>query len=96
MIHARQHIPGAVSGVEPACADVETAEELLALEWVAQWTEPLGGDAFYRFSFSVVSSDAAALLLVEYDEGRRWWVVAHLTGDAPSGLPVWNPPEEDG
>jgi hypothetical protein len=81
LIKVVQHVPGFVSGVEPNVAQVATTADLLALPWIKQY-EKRGDPPFFRFS----QSDG--LLMAEYGDGKKWWVVARLSGD-PVDLPEW-------
>lgn len=88
MIHVRQYVPMFVEGVVPEVVDVPDTNALLALPWVEARRE---GFDFYRFSESPYGSDVR-LLMAEYKQGKRWWVVAYLEGDATT-LPTWEPVE---
>lgn len=92
MIRAIQHVPGFfLDAVTPApVAEVADAEALLALPWVQRWSQ---GPGFYRFSESPgeTMDFETRLLMAEFDEGRKWWVVAYLRGDR-TNLPVWEEP----
>ena len=89
MIKYRQHIPGFVDTDEPIKeGTVATVAELLALPWITR-KEKISG--FYRFS---VARGSYPTLMVEYDNGREFWVVAHIKGDT-SELPDWKPPPKE-
>ncbi len=91
----RQHIPDSWdSASREAVAEVDSLEELLALEFVDRWT---ADPHFYRFSVSwnFGGADKCYLLMAEMDEGKKWWVVAYLSGetdllqDLLQHLPEW-------
>ncbi len=87
----RQHIPASWdSALREAVAEVNSMEELLALEFVQRWTTD---PSFYRFSASIetYTDNNCHLLMAEMDEGKKWWVVAYLTGptDLIEHLPKW-------
>lgn len=92
MLTYRQHRPTYFEGFDAETGEVANAEELLALECVKRFTDGFG-KPFHRFSLSSSTSIANYHeLMVEYDEGREWWVVATLTGDATGfDLPQWVP-----
>ena len=86
----RQHIPNFFSGFEPQEAEVDSLEELQALEFIQRWTiEP----SFYRFSIerNYHPETQTHLLMAEMDQGKKWWVVAYLSGaaDRLEHLPEW-------
>lgn len=87
-IRARQHIPAFVDGGPPETADVASVDALLAVPWIACWTDPLEpGIPFARWSVS-----DRRYLMAEYGDGVPFYVVATLESDAPIPLPVWTPP----
>ncbi len=79
---AHQHIPGFVSGFDLEDLPFDTLEELLAMPFVARWTER---PKFHRFSLDRVRGFH---LMAEIDNGWTWWVVAILDRDVPE-LPGW-------
>lgn len=91
----KQHIPPMVSTDRaPEHFRFETADELLAHPWIAEWeTDP----GFTRYSVSLFSADSA-LLMAEYNRGKVgwWWVLGYLRdGDARAlGLPLFQAPKE--
>ena len=90
----KQHIPPMVSTDRaPEHFRFETADELLAHPWIAEWkTDP----GFTRYSVSLFSADTA-LLMAEYNRGKvGWWVLGYLRdGDARAlGLPLFHTPKE--
>ncbi len=100
-----QHIPNYVEGFERRTVEFETLEELVAIDWVKQHSEPhepielvnvLTGEKaeppkspgpFHRFSQSEEWHDRW-LLIAEFAEGKKWWVVGILRGEV-EGLPTW-------
>ena len=90
----RQHIPTFFSGFDQQEAEVNTLEELQALEFVQRWTTLPGFD---RFSVELnygAPEVPCHLLMAEFNEGKKWWVVAYLSGqtDLVQHLPEWRPP----
>ena len=89
----KQHIPPMVDTDTPPIAFAfETADELLAHPWIAEWK---GDPGFRRYSVSRQSDDVS-LLMAEYERGKiGWWVLGYLRdGDAAAlGLPQWKQPE---
>lgn len=86
----RQHIPNFFTGFEPVEAEINSLEELVGLEFIERWTNDPG---FYRFSLErdYHRQSQTHLLMGELDAGKRWYVVAYLTGE-PSvlrHLPEW-------
>ena len=79
MATLRQHIPSFVEGFEPKVAELSTVEDLNSIDWVRQHRED---PEFYRFSLS------DRLLMAEFENGDRWWVVGILSEPLP-GLPDW-------
>lgn len=99
----RQHIPGFVENL-PEEHEVTNLEELLELMFVARWKEE---PAFHRFSVTrnywanatTSPGDGRAeqmhILMVELEEGYKWWGIAYLSGDDSleilESLPEWEP-----
>ena len=88
-MQVHQHIPSFVDGITPIEAEVNTLAELEALEFVERWKKRA---TFHRLSIHWDYADHTHLLMAEFEEGRRWWVVAKLIGEdaqmcAP--LPGW-------
>jgi hypothetical protein len=94
MIHYRQHRPAFFEGFENLEGDVANLEELLKLDFVANFTEL---PDFHRFSIgteidSPEHHGILCTLMAEYKEGYGWWVVAYLwpqDRDELEGLPKW-------
>lgn len=88
-MRVREHIPGFVTGFEAQTADVDSVDALLALDWIKRWDAPLQWP-FHRFS---VAGGEGNTIMAEYDEGRRWYVVAYLPDELPEWLtlPKWEP-----
>ncbi len=89
-----QYRPNYCSGFEDARLDVQTTDELLALDWIKSWTDTPG---FHRFvqSGGERGNDGPRwqgrrwwTLMVELHGGAEWWVVAHVS--EPPDLPVWD------
>jgi hypothetical protein len=74
---------------EPETALFASAEELLAIPWVAFWRTFDGEWPFYRFSLD------CSRLLAEYDKGAAWQLVGTMSGAAEllTSLPSWRPVE---
>lgn len=77
MNHIKQHLPAFVDG-EPKEADFNTTDELLAIPFVAAWTD----QDWKRFSMS------DELLLAETKSGEHW-VVGFIREPAQVQLPAW-------
>jgi hypothetical protein len=86
----RQHIPNFFSGFQQQEAEANTLEDLLAIEFVDRWT---ADPHFHRFSVEWNYGDCTDchLLMAETHEGKKWWVVAYLSGpiDPIQHLPKW-------
>ena len=100
-----QHIPNYVEGYEKRTVEFETLEELVAIDWVKQHSEPhepiklvnvltgeeaeppISDGPFHRFSQSEEWHDRW-LLMAEFDEGKKWWVVGYLK-EKVEELPAW-------
>ena len=78
-----QHIPTFIEGPEPETAEVNSLEELEALECVKRWRAMPGFDHFS------VAWDRT-LLMAEF-ANKGFWVVAYLDGDCGlvADLPKW-------
>jgi hypothetical protein len=87
----RQHIPTFFSGYRQDEAEVNSLEDLRALEFIQRWTTL---PEFYRFSVHR-NYDAPEmpcdLFMAEFNQGKKWYVVAYLTGetDLVQQLPEW-------
>lgn len=80
-----QHVPNSCDiGDQKPIRIKGTIQEILNHEWVNKWTKL---SDFYRFSVSRVS-DNLGHLMMESDEGYKWWVVGRLS-EIPKELPVW-------
>lgn len=79
-----QHIAAFHTGPEPQTAEFATTEELLAVPFVAQWAETTDGLPFYRFSVS-----EGRMLMVEYGDGQKHYVVGFLASMHGVDLPTW-------
>ena len=64
-----QHRPSFVDGFTNELVYVDSKEELLDIEFVKGFRDM---PDFYRFSIS------DNLLMAEYENGKKWWVVAYL------------------
>jgi len=72
-------------------AEVATSEGLLQVDWINVWTRT---SKFHRFCWhpnDPSKPNGYGSLVVELDEGERWWVVASSDHSIP-GLPLWDPP----
>jgi hypothetical protein len=88
-IKVTQYYPSFFEGFNAWSGEVGTLEELLAIGFIARWTEM---PEFYRFSLHrhYVPQDHfgpndppenISLLMAELKGGREWWVVAKLEGE---------------
>jgi len=77
--------------------DITSKEELLNNEWVQRVSKSVGDDIFYRLSIS--KKGEFDILMVEYNDGYLWYVVAFLSGDRANILkdfPSWKPRYKSG
>lgn len=87
-----QHIPNFCEGDEPPiCVEFQTVEELLAIEFVANWSLL---PKFYQYSLFIHKKKGGHkrhAFMAEFDEGKEWWVVGKITAQQPDklGLPVF-------
>lgn len=88
----RQHFPSFMDNCKPEIAEFDTANELLAVDFVRN-----RGEGFYRFSVSkyIGQGSWGGLLIAEYDQGAKWFVVGYIRDPLPAefGLPTWQPPD---
>jgi hypothetical protein len=87
MNHIKQRVPN-WADVEPKHADFETLENLLKIDWVERWaTHP----KFHQFSISTEDKyeSFGGLLMVELEEGTKWWVIGFLRSVEGLSLPEW-------
>jgi hypothetical protein len=84
MIELKQHIPAFFEGFDAKLERIENVADLDGIDWLQSWRRH---PDFYRFS---VSRDAGRmkLLMAEFDQGRKWYVVGILSNDLPE-LPEW-------
>ena len=72
--------------ITDSCVWFDTIEELL--EIVKHLTEIKD---FYRFSISSTSS--ANMLMAEYNNGKKWWVIGYIKDTSYLQLPKWETKE---
>jgi hypothetical protein len=95
-VHVRQYRPSFFEGFKAEECDIETAHDLMQIEWIAKWAEDPG---FYRFSISHPYKAYLEhfLLMAEFEAGAIWWVVAYIKGDPThpffETFPRWKHPE---
>ena len=77
-----QYRPAFISGFENEVVAFATADDLLAIPFVENFTTL---PDFHRFS---LWRDAQVYLMAECDDGYRWWVVGRIDGASPD-LPTW-------
>ncbi len=83
-----------IGDAAPIAFAFESADELLAHPWIAEWKADPG---FHRYSVSRQSGDVS-LLMAEYERGKiGWWVLGYLRdGDAAAlGLPAFHTPRPE-
>lgn len=83
MNQIKQHRPAFFEGWENEVVDFESKDDLLAIPFVSNFATQPG---FHQFSFG------NNLLMAEYQEGRKWWVVGYLK-EPVAGLSEWVPVE---
>ena len=81
----KQHIPNAVSGVEPKEFEFETLEELLDVEMVTRFSDDP------KFSFWSLGNNC---LMAVYGDYEKWLVVGYIDHPKLLDLPDFSPPEE--
>jgi hypothetical protein len=92
-----QHYPNyfSVEDDDYACLDFNTQEELLNFEYVSKWKKDSYDDIFYRYSLSMPKHKADnIMLMVEYNKGKKWWVIGFLRTTEDLDLPTWIPNED--
>jgi hypothetical protein len=90
-----QHYPTFFEGFPVVEAEVGTLLELVGLDFIAAWPLKPG---FYRFSLERNAAPDYHLLLAEFEEGRKWYVVARLEGEDLYPfrvLPPFDPPTKE-
>lgn len=90
MTEIKQHFPAFCEGFDAKLERIESAADLDSIEWIRSWREDPG---FYRFSVTR-DPDYLKLLMAEFDQGRKWYVVGILSNDLPD-LPAWVPVERE-
>lgn len=87
MPEIRRHIPNFVDmdEEEPETVKFSTVKELLEIPFVKSFSD---GD-FHKFSIADDESDP--LLIAEYNEGRKWYVVGHIDNISNLDLSEWKP-----
>jgi hypothetical protein len=88
----KQHIPNFVSGIDPVTQNFETLEELLNIDFVKQWGDD---EDFHQFSIGPYGDRWH--LMVEQNNGERWWVLGYITDIVRDelNLPNWKPNKGD-
>ena len=82
----RRHIPNFVDiDEEPETVEFSTTKELLEIPFVKSFSD----SDFYKFSIADHPDDP--LLIEEYDEGRKWYVVGHIDDISNLDLSEWEP-----
>ena len=81
-----QHVPGWVDTDVRKTSIFQSTKELLDIDFVYQWEFD---EAFHQFSIN--KSSTQTLLMAEYNEGKKWWVVGRIEdlGDLQLDLPKW-------
>lgn len=83
-IRVLQYRPAFFEGFESEEHILDTPEEILQLDFVKKFKED---ENFYRFSVVLNRACPARIapetwpianLMAEYDDGRKWWVVAQI------------------
>ena len=90
MASIKQHIPNYVSGVDPETVEFNTLSELLDISFVKHWRD-WTDRSFHQYS--VCEESWGTVLMAEYNNGTKWWVVGYLkdTNRVELGLLDWNP-----
>jgi len=86
MIVITQHIPNFIDTWPRVTDAVINMENLFKVDWIKKFSEQEG---FHRFS---ISDD---LMMAEYNEGKKWFVVGRFNNPNPIfiDLPDWEPKE---
>ena len=81
----KQYKPAFFTGFKKAEVQFETKEELLNIDWVKNFSDPIYGmNHFHQFSVS------NGILMAEYDNGGHWHVVGFITdSEVINEFPVW-------
>lgn len=90
-ITLHEHVPGFVDA-NPRSAVVSSLDELVAVPWIEKWPSTIADAGLPWLRYSVVRRGGNKLM-AEYNEGRRWWVIAVLPDELPDWLtlPEWEP-----
>lgn len=80
-----EHPPNCVDSSRPLqVAEFNTLNQLYDVSFVRKWRD--GNierkENFYRYSI-VRREHGKHILIVEYDNGERWWVVGYIQGEDP-------------
>lgn len=76
-----QHMPSYVEADRFEYA-FDKQEELLNHPWIKEWSKDEG---FHRYSLS------NQLLIAEFEQGKKWWVLGYIKHPEYIDLPVWEP-----
>lgn len=85
MIKVKQYRPNFFTGFDNEEHEVNTVAELLELEFVKNFTNQNDEEKFFQFSITR-ARDNQWTLIAEYNEGKKYLVVAFLTADNDNDL----------
>lgn len=77
----RTHIANFCSGIDPKEYEVNTTDELLALNTVKDWKHHIIGGPIPFYQYSQSKHGSEYLLIAEYkkEEKHIWWVIGYLS-----------------
>jgi hypothetical protein len=87
--HFKQRVPGGAD-FEPLEFSFDTQKELLEHDLIARWSKK---ESFYRYSISMNDNPYSYkfFLMVEMEEGKKWWCLGYLDNINDIDLPGWKP-----
>lgn len=85
-----QHYPSSftVRDCDYFILNFNTLKELLECEYVNKWSSSNG---FYQYSISNKETYCEAALMVEFDDGYKWWCIGYIKSMTGINLPKWIP-----
>lgn len=85
----QRHLPTFCSEHKKEILKFKDVDELFNIDFVDRFSNNVSEHVFYGFSIS--RNEKPHLLMAEYDEGKKWFVVGYLNGeeDILRDLPDW-------
>lgn len=91
MIRIRQElIPDYSDGVDEQTAEVETLDQLLAIEWIHSWTQDPDFDHWAQRQLGGATRHVLLMAIMK----KAHWVVGYVripSEEKPLDLPLWTP-----